>query len=253
MEEQKKSKRNKIHTILNIILSIIAVAGISYAYFAADIRNSETTSTIFGDAGEMVINYDGGPNIVVGQMTPSDDPFATKNFTVTGNSSITSTMYYNISIIKESNTFTDYGLAYNLTSENTNSNGTIIPSSTKNLCYFLTGEGEEVLGNGTFTGPTNGNKVHTYTLKLYFPDEEYQIDNQGKSFEFYISIKEGEKTASECKQIPIPILNGDVILADNGGKENITEAPTLLFYSINTEDENKMYKMEDRTTRNSFF
>ncbi|NLD15983.1 MAG: hypothetical protein GX666_00180, partial [Tissierellia bacterium] len=242
MEEQKKSKKNKIHTILNIILSIIAVAGISYAYFAADIRNSETTSTIFGDAGEMVINYDGGPNIVVGQMTPSNDPFATKKFTVTGNSSITSTMYYNISIIKESNTFTDYGLAYNLTSTNTNNNGTIIPSSTKDLCYFLTGEGEEVLGNGTFTGPTNGNKVHTYTLKLYFPDEEYQIENQSKSFEFYISIREGEKTASECKQIP---SIGDLILANNGGAENITEAPTSLFDSINTSDENKMYKMED--------
>ncbi len=196
-----KFKKNKLHALFNVFLLFMALSGMSFAHFTAKINDPETVTTIVGDAGKMEINYVGGPNIVVAQMVPSASAFATKTFTVTGSSPVSSTLSYNVSIMRTKNTFTTNGLAYNLTSANTGSNGTVVPSSTKSMCYLLTGTGEEILGNGSFSGPTGGNKIHSYKLELYFPVADYQSANQNKSFEFSIKITEGTKTASTCRDL----------------------------------------------------
>ena len=74
--------------------------------------------------------YNGGPAINVPNMVPSNSPFATKTFTVTGNNVTTSTMRYNLSLKINSNTFSYHALQFKLISTNTGSSGVIVPSIT---------------------------------------------------------------------------------------------------------------------------
>ena len=241
----KEVTKRKILILNLIMLLLLVVIGLTYAYFNAQIIEGETIIT--ADSGSMIIKYDGGPDMVIGAINPSELPFATKTFTVTGNSLIEATMDYNVSIVMSSNTFTDYGLSYKLTSSNTGSNGTIIPSTTYDMCFFMTGPTETVLGNGLFSGPTNGEKVHTYTLDLYFPTSIDQSYNLGKSFQFKIKIEAGTKTVSVCDSEPYidTSLLRNKILADYGGTSNITEAPAGTFDNISGATDNIMYKMAD--------
>ena len=238
----KKESMFKIITLIILILVITTIT--SYAYFTANLEGNENETSLSISGGTMKITYNGGSNINATHIISKEEAFAAKTFTLTGNNTTGANMNYNISLVVQTNTFTDYALSYNLSLASKTGNGTPVPDSPKNMCYLLNGPQTEVLGSGLFLGPTSENEAHTYNLKLYFSDTgKPQNEDQGKILTAYIKTEAGEKTASECKQLPPTI--GDVILADNGGKENITEAPTLLFYSINTEDENKMYKMED--------
>ena len=236
-------KQNMIHIIFGIIILLLLVTLLSYAYFSANIEGSETDTTISASGGTMDINYVGGSNIIKSNMSPSNTPFADKEFTIKGNNTIGKSMHYNLSLIIKTNTFTDYGISYNLSFTSKTGTGTTVSESEEDMCYILNGPQTEVLGSGSFPGPTSGEETHTYNLKMYFPDKgEPQNEDQGKTINAYIKTEEGEKTASSCKQLP---TIGDTILANNGGFENITEADPSLFDSINTEDENKMYKIED--------
>lgn len=59
---------------------------------------------------------------------------------------------------------------------------------------ITTGVSQKSLGKGEFLNRTNGNKVHTYNLELYFPETgTNQNKDQGKTFKAHINIKEGEK------------------------------------------------------------
>ncbi len=222
---------NLTHIIYGTIILLILTVALSYAYFTATIHGSE--STIFADGGMMDIYYeDGTGEINASKIIPQNTPFADKDFTITGNNTTNKVMYYNLNLVIDNNTFTDYAISYKLTSTNTNSNGTIVPSSTNDMCYILNGPQTEVLGSGTFTGPTNGNKTHTYNLKMYFPDtDKLQNENFNKTIAAYIKTEEGEKEGSSCKQIP-PSGIARIILANNGGFENITEAPIGAFNNI---------------------
>ncbi|MDO4376457.1 MAG: hypothetical protein Q4C33_04735 [bacterium] len=67
-----------------ILICLICIVGISYAYFTAGI-SSESNTTIKGDAGIMKISYSGGKNINLSGIYPRDEVWATKTITVTGN------------------------------------------------------------------------------------------------------------------------------------------------------------------------
>ena len=91
----------------------------------------------------------------------------------------------------------------------------LLPSSEEDMCFLLNVPGEDVLGNGSFSGPTGGNKIHTYNLKFYFPEtQNIQNEDFNKIFEAYIKTEEGTKIKSECKIAPRGKLN-NIILADN--------------------------------------
>lgn len=181
--------------------------------------------------------YNGGPAINVPNMVPSNSPFATKTFTVTGNNVTTSTMRYNLSLKINSNTFSYHALQFKLISTNTGSNGSVAPSIT-NLMGVGSGSREIFLGNAHFTGTSGQNKVHTYSLELYFPltgqDQSYDT---GKSFNAKIEIKEGIGTAITN------YLNDSLI--NQFGLSNITNAPAGTFRHVSGASDNKMHKMPD--------
>ena len=205
-EIQKKQKRVMIYVM---IISLICVVGVSYAFFTAGM-SSETSTTVRADAGTMKITYSGGANINLAGIYPKDDVWATKTITVTGNNTTDAEMYYKLTLVVDSNTFkTDGPLQYELVSTNTSTNGEIIPNISKT---DITGTSIE-LGSGKFTKANNAK--HTYLLKIYYPKKTTsQNANQGATFSAHVEITSAKApTVSTFK---------DVILANNEVKTPIT-------------------------------
>ena len=177
---QKKQKQVMIYAML---LCIVLAVGASYAFFTAGM-SSETTTTVRADAGTMKITYAGGNNINLSGIYPRDEVWATKTITVTGNNKTEADMYYKLTLVVDSNTFsTSDPLQYELTSTNTSTNGNIIPAISKTN---LTGNSLD-LGKGNFVKANNAK--HTYQLKIYYPKKTTsQNSNQGATFSAHVEI-----------------------------------------------------------------
>ena len=205
-EIKKKQKRVMIYVM---IISLICVVGVSYAFFTAGM-SSETSTTVRTDAGTMKITYSGGANIDLAGIYPKDDVWATKTITVTGNNTTDAEMYYKLTLVVDSNTFkTDDPLQYELVSTNTSTNGEVIPAISKT---DITGTSIE-LGNGHFVKANNAS--HTYLLKIYYPKKATsQNANQGAAFSAHVEITSAKApTVSTLAQ---------TILANNEVKTPIT-------------------------------
>ena len=207
-QEEMKKKQNKV-MIYTLIISLICVVGVSYAFFTAGM-SSETSTTVRADAGTMKITYDGGANINLAGIYPKDDVWATKTITVTGNNTTDAEMYYKLTLVVDSNTFkTDDPLQYELVSTNTSTNGEIIPNIPKNDIIGTSIE----LGSGHFVKANNAK--HTYLLKIYYPKKATsQNANQGAAFSAHVEITNAKApTVSTLAQ---------TIIANNEVKTPIT-------------------------------
>ncbi len=230
-------KINKILKKLIFISLFLLIISISYSYFTANIIGSESSTTITVGGGTMNITFSGGSTVTMSNIYPREAVWGTKSFTVTGNNTTNLTMNYHLNLVIESNTFSFGSLKYKLTSTNTGSNGTVVPSITT-MQDIGSGARTILLGNGTFTGPTSGNKIHSYTLDAYYPDSgSDQNYDKGEAFSAHIEILEGTQTTNEFLT--------DALIGDYGGTDLITEAPAgIIFEAIGSTD-NLMYKMED--------
>ena len=224
-EIQKKQKRVMIYIM---IISLICVVAVSYAFFTAGM-SSETSTTVRADAGTMKITYSGGANINLAGIYPKDDVWATKTITVTGNNTTDAEMYYKLTLVVDSNTFkTDDSLQYELVSTNTSTNGEIIPNISKK---DVTGTSIE-LGSGHFVKANNAK--HTYLLKIYYPKKATsQNANQGASFSAHVEI-----TSAKA---PTANTLSKAILAKNEVKAPITTPGA----AISTADEALLASAED--------
>ena len=207
-QEEIKNKQKRV-MIYVMIVSLICVAGVSYAFFTAGM-SSETSTTVRVDAGTMKITYSGGANINLAGIYPKDDVWATKTITVTGNNTTDAEMYYKLTLVVDSNTFkTDDPLQYELVSTNTSTNGEVIPTISKT---DLT-ENSIELGSGHFVKANNAK--HTYLLKIYYPKKATsQNANQGAAFSAHVEI-------TSAKAPTVKTL-AQTILAKNEVKAPIT-------------------------------
>ena len=224
-EIEKKHKRIMIYVM---IISLICVVGVSYAFFTAGM-SSETSTTVRADAGTMKITYDGGKDINLAGIYPKDDVWATKTITVTGNNTTDAEMYYKLTLVVDSNTFkTDDPLQYELVSTNTSTNGEVIPTISKT---DITGTSIE-LGKGHFVKANNAK--HTYLLKIYYPKKATsQNANQGASFSAHVEI-----TSAKA---PTANTLAKAILANNEVKAPLTTPGA----AISTADEALLASAED--------
>ena len=209
MNQEEIKKKQKRVMVYVMIISLICVVGVSYAFFTAGM-SSETSTTVRADAGTMKITYNGGANINLAGIYPKDDVWATKTITVTGNNTTNAEMYYKLTLVVDSNTFkTDDPLQYELVSTNTSTNGEIIPNISKT---DITGTSIE-LGSGHFVKANNAK--HTYLLKIYYPRKATsQNANQGAAFSAHVEITSAKApTVSTLAQ---------TILAKNEVKAPIT-------------------------------
>ena len=209
MNQEEIKKKQKRVMVYVMIISLICVVGVSYAFFTAGM-SSETSTTVRADAGTMKITYDGGANINLAGIYPKDDVWVTKTITVTGNNTTDAEMYYKLTLVVDSNTFkTDDPLQYELVSTNTSTNGEIIPNITKT---DITGTSIE-LGSGKFKKANNAK--HTYLLKIYYPKKATsQNANQGAAFSAHVEI-------TSAKAPTVSNL-AETILANNEVKAPIT-------------------------------
>ena len=209
MNQEEIKKKQKRVMIYVMIVSLICVVGVSYAFFTAGM-SSETSTTVRADAGTMKITYDGGKEINLAGIYPKDDVWATKTITVTGNNTTDAEMYYKLTLVVDSNTFkTDDPLQYELVSTNDSTNGEIIPNISKT---DITGTSIE-LGSGKFTKANNAK--HTYELKIYYPRKATsQNANQGAAFSAHVEI-----TSAKA---PTASTLAETILAKNEVKAPIT-------------------------------
>ena len=209
MNQEEIKKKQKRVMVYVMIISLICVVGVSYAFFTAGM-SSETSTTVRADAGTMKITYDGGKDINLAGIYPKDDVWATKTITVTGNNTTDAEMYYKLTLVVDSNTFkTDDPLQYELVSTNTSTNGEIIPNITKT---DITGTSIE-LGSGKFKKANNAK--HTYLLKIYYPKKATsQNANQGAAFSAHVEI-------TSAKAPTVSNL-AETILANNEVKAPIT-------------------------------
>ena len=209
MNQEEIKKKQKRVMIYVMIISLICVVGVSYAFFTAGM-SSETSTTVRADAGTMKITYSGGANINLAGIYPKDDVWATKTITVIGNNTTDAEMYYKLTLVVDSNTFkTDDPLQYELVSTNTSTNGEIIPNISKT---DITGTSIE-LGNGHFAKANNAK--HTYELKIYYPKKATsQNANQGAAFSAHVEIT----------SVKAPTVSNlaETILANNEVKTPIT-------------------------------
>ena len=211
-----------------MIISLICVVGVSYAFFTAGM-SSETSTTVRADAGTMKITYNGGKDINLAGIYPKDDVWATKTITVTGNNTTDAEMYYKLTLVVDSNTFkADDPLQYELVSTNTSTNGEIIPNISKT---DITGTSIE-LGSGHFVKANNAS--HTYELKIYYPKKATsQNANQGATFSAHVEI-----TSAKAPTAP---TFAETILANNEIKTPITTPGA----AISTADEALLASAED--------
>ena len=234
-QEEIKNKQKRV-MIYVMIVSLICVVGVSYAFFTAGM-SSETSTTVRADAGTMKITYDGGKDINLAGIYPKDDVWATKTITVTGNNTTDAEMYYKLTLVVDSNTFkTDDPLQYELVSTNTSTNGEIIPNISKT---DITGTSIE-LGSGHFVKANNAK--HTYLLKIYYPKKATsQNANQGAAFSAHVEI-----TSAKA---PTVSTFAETILANNEIKTPITTPGA----GISTADEALLASAEDNNGTSYYF
>ena len=227
-EIEKKHKRIMIYVM---IISLICVVGVSYAFFTAGM-SSETSTTVRADAGTMKITYDGGNDINLAGIYPKDDVWATKTITVTGNNTTDAEMYYKLTLVVDSNTFkTDDPLQYELVSTNTSTNGEVIPTISKT---DLT-ENSIELGSGHFVKANNAK--HTYLLKIYYPRKATsQNANQGAAFSAHVEI-----TSAKAPTAPTVSNLAEAIRANNEVQTPLTTPGA----AISTADEAEFASTED--------
>ena len=210
MNQEEIKKKQKRVMIYVMIISLICVVGVSYAFFTAGM-SSETSTTVRADAGTMKITYSGGANINLAGIYPKDDVWATKTITVTGNNTTNAEMYYKLTLVVDSNTFkTDDPLQ-----SKTDITGTSIE-----------------LGSGHFAKANNAK--HTYLLKIYYPKKATsQNANQGAAFSAHVEI-----TSAKA---PTANTLAKAILANNEVKAPITTPGA----AISTADEALLASAED--------
>ena len=237
-QEEIKKKQKKV-MIYILVISLICVVGVSYAFFTAGM-SSETSTTVRADAGTMKITYDGGKEINLAGIYPKDDVWATKTITVTGNNTTDAEMYYKLTLVVDSNTFkADDPLQYELVSTNTSTNGEIIPNISKT---DITGTSIE-LGSGHFVKANNAK--HTYLLKIYYPRKATsQNANQGAAFSAHVEI-----TSAKAPTAPTVSNLAEAIRANNEVQTPLTTPGA----AISTADEALLASAEDDNGTSYYF
>ena len=203
-----KVKNKKIVlTVLGILIVLLSVIGITYAFFSAKIKENNKTETVI-KTNELNIVFTGTQEINCSNIIPGDS--CIKKFTVENISNVP--VEYNIYMEKITNEFNE-DLVYTLEDETGSVVGeTPLPVTNKDKSYLKTGINIEA------------NTKKTYTMKiLYKYLDTPQDDYQGKSFKGTLGIDTElvDNTYS---------MYGTVYKNENNNKVLVTEG-NLVFFS----------------------
>ena len=237
-----KMKNKKIVlTVLGILIVLLSVIGVTYAFFSAKIKENNKTETVI-KTNELNIVFTGTQEINCSNIIPGDS--CIKKFTVENISNVP--VEYNIYMVGITNEFNE-DLVYTLEDETGSVVGeTPLPVTNKDKSYLKTGINIEA------------KTKKTYTMKiLYKYLETSQDEYQGKSFKGTLGIDtvktvSGGTRTSKC--VPAESLHfdgthtygsliakeatelstGNALICDVNGDGNYDEN-TEVFYYITTE------------------
>ena len=197
MEKQDK-KPNIIAIIGAIVLLVLAVVGLSYAFFSAFINGGETDTSVEGTGANLSLVYTDGKSVITSSnIMPGWS--ATKTFTVTNNGEADT--YYKLNISNITNEFVEGGLTFSIASTDGGANKDETPVGTE----------DRTISSSISIGV---GKTHTYTITAkYINLDKDQTPDLGKSFSYTIGIEAGQK--------PLPTF-AETILANNEVKAPIT-------------------------------
>ena len=165
-------KKNKIIIIAISFALVVLFSGLTYAYFTSA-TSSESGSTIVAKGGQMNVVYDNkSANISVSNIYPREEAWVTKKFQVIGNNTTDLLMFYKVKMVIDNNEF-GLDLSYKLTGTNTANSGALIPNVSSNA-YI--GERDVSLGTGYHVKGTN--KIHEYTLQIFFKPRNTDDDSR---------------------------------------------------------------------------
>ena len=172
--------------LFSILFLLIASISISYSYFVAQGVKDESGSTIEAHGATLTITYESADIIFKEKLYPREEEWATKTFTVTGNNTSPLKMNYYVGMDVEASDFPDGALTYTLSGSKTDTGSTLVPAVTAGT--IPNGKSKVYFGVGQFI---NGYAIHTYTLKIFYPDtEENQNNEQGSSYKAKLFIEE---------------------------------------------------------------
>ena len=171
---EKQDKKPNIITIIGaIVLLVLAVVGISYAFFSAFINGGETDTSVEGTGANLSLVYTDGKSVITSSnIMPGWS--ATKTFTVTNNGEADT--YYKLNISNITNEFVEDGLKFSIASAD---GGTSVPEQ-------AVGTTARTLTNSIAIAQ---GKTHTYTVTArYINLDVDQTLDLGKSFSYTIGI-----------------------------------------------------------------
>ena len=172
--------------LFSILFLLIASISISYSYFVTQGVKDESGSTIEAHGATLTITYESADIIFKEKLYPREEEWATKTFTVTGNNTSPLKMNYYVGMDVEASDFPDGALTYTLSGSKTDTGSTLVPAVTAGT--IPSGKSKVYFGVGQFI---NGYAIHTYTLKIFYPDiEENQNNEQGSSYKAKLFIEE---------------------------------------------------------------
>ncbi len=184
------SKKAKIIvSISGIVLVMLILLGLTYAYFLTRIQGNTNDKSISVTTANLELTYGDNSAEILGKdltLIPSDNEIGTKTFTVTNNGNDTSyvVVIENVSVTKASDgsttVFESNDFRYTLTC--TKSDGTSCDGVSTQSVFPI--NGGVLVGNSIKEGD-----VHTYTFKMWYIDTGIdQSNDMGKTIQARLNI-----------------------------------------------------------------
>ena len=184
--QDKDKKPNVIAIIGAVVLLILAVVGLSYAYFSAFVNGGEDDTTIEGTGAKLSLVYTDGKSVITSSnIMPGWS--ATKTFTVKNNGE--GTAYYKLKIFDITNEFVEGGLTFSIASEDggTNIKETSVGTEDRTISSAIS---------------INVGVTHTYTVTAKYVNLEMdQTPDLGKSFSYTIGIEAAKEELILSEQV----------------------------------------------------
>ena len=236
VESERENNDKKINRklIVAIVLLLMAISGVTYAYFTLKVKGNEISKKNVVRSGNLEITLDGTAIMATDGMYPGDS--ITKKFTVT-NTGKTDLEAYNLYFSNLVNEFLYNELVYAISCTST-----VGTCNGKSETPVGTDYNEVILTNGIEAGATQ-----TYTITTTFKDMgSVQNYNKKKIFSFIVKID--ETNASD---------NTDYILANRvlntvGGISAIEAKGTPNFTKVTSSDEG-MYATVDQDGKTYYY